>query len=106
MFQLKTMMLKTPLGSCSISIRNPAALQYLAPMRVVPWRILPYRGRCTDHLGDDLSKQAVAYRQTALLINVPTVVVFPARRIPTHSRLLERAARGAAEYVENSRMVK
>ncbi|MCS3903446.1 F-type H+-transporting ATPase subunit alpha [Methylohalomonas lacus] len=50
---------------------------------------------------DDLSKQSVAYRQVSLLLRRPPGrEAFPGDVFYLHSRLLERAARVNAEYVE------
>jgi F-type H+/Na+-transporting ATPase subunit alpha len=50
---------------------------------------------------DDLSKQAVAYRQVSLLLRRPPGrEAFPGDVFYLHSRLLERAARVNADYVE------
>ncbi|MCJ8062747.1 F0F1 ATP synthase subunit alpha, partial [Staphylococcus aureus] len=50
---------------------------------------------------DDLSKQAVAYRQISLLLRRPPGrEAFPGDVFYLHSRLLERAARVNADYVE------
>ena len=50
---------------------------------------------------DDLSKQAVAYRQVSLLLKRPPGrEAYPGDVFYLHSRLLERAARVNAEYVE------
>ncbi len=50
---------------------------------------------------DDLSKQAVAYRQISLLLRRPPGrEAYPGDVFYLHSRLLERAARVNAEYVE------
>jgi F-type H+-transporting ATPase subunit alpha len=50
---------------------------------------------------DDLSKQAVAYRQVSLLLRRPPGrEAYPGDVFYLHSRLLERAARVNAEYVE------
>ena len=50
---------------------------------------------------DDLSKQAVAYRQISLLLKRPPGrEAYPGDVFYLHSRLLERAARVSAEYVE------
>ena len=50
---------------------------------------------------DDLSKQAVAYRQISLLLRRPPGrEAFPGDVFYLHSRLLERAARVNEEYVE------
>ncbi|MCD9085789.1 F0F1 ATP synthase subunit alpha [Stenotrophomonas sp. SY1] len=50
---------------------------------------------------DDLSKQAVAYRQISLLLKRPPGrEAYPGDVFYLHSRLLERAARVSEEYVE------
>tara|TARA_Y100000815_G_C13214311_1_gene451867 strand:+ start:29 stop:838 length:810 start_codon:yes stop_codon:yes gene_type:complete len=62
-----------------------------------------FRDRGEDALiiYDDLSKQAVAYRQISLLLRRPPGrEAFPGDVFYLHSRLLERAARVNADYVE------
>ena len=62
-----------------------------------------FRDRGQDALivYDDLSKQAVAYRQVSLLLRRPPGrEAFPGDVFYIHSRLLERAARVNADYVE------
>src|SRR5690554_6872121 len=62
-----------------------------------------FRDRGEDALiiYDDLSKQAVAYRQISLLLRRPPGrEAFPGDVFYLHSRLLERAARVNEEYVE------
>jgi len=62
-----------------------------------------FRDRGQDALivYDDLSKQAVAYRQVSLLLcRPPGREAFPGDVFYIHSRLLERAARVNADYVE------
>ncbi|MGC4061188.1 MAG: F0F1 ATP synthase subunit alpha [Aquabacterium sp.] len=62
-----------------------------------------FRDRGEDALivYDDLSKQAVAYRQISLLLRRPPGrEAFPGDVFYIHSRLLERAARVNADYVE------
>jgi F-type H+/Na+-transporting ATPase subunit alpha len=62
-----------------------------------------FRDRGEDSLivYDDLSKQAVAYRQISLLLRRPPGrEAFPGDVFYLHSRLLERAARVNEEYVE------
>jgi F-type H+-transporting ATPase subunit alpha len=62
-----------------------------------------FRDRGEDALivYDDLSKQAVAYRQISLLLKRPPGrEAFPGDVFYLHSRLLERAARVSEHYVE------
>lgn len=62
-----------------------------------------FRDRGEDALivYDDLSKQAIAYRQVSLLLRRPPGrEAFPGDVFYLHSRLLERAARVNAEHVE------
>jgi F-type H+-transporting ATPase subunit alpha len=62
-----------------------------------------FRDRGEDALiiYDDLSKQAVAYRQISLLLRRPPGrEAYPGDVFYLHSRLLERAARVSEEYVE------
>jgi F-type H+-transporting ATPase subunit alpha len=62
-----------------------------------------YRDRGEDALiiYDDLSKQAVAYRQISLLLRRPPGrEAYPGDVFYLHSRLLERSARVNADYVE------
>ena len=77
------------------SASESAALQYLAP----------YAGCAMGEdaliVYDDLSKQAVAYRQISLLLRRPPGrEAYPGDVFYLHSRLLERAARVNEEYVE------
>ncbi len=74
---------------------TPAALQYLAPYAGVA--IAEYfmdKGKDVLIIYDDLSKQAVAYRQISLLLRRPPGrEAYPGDVFYLHSRLLERAAR-------------
>lgn len=82
---------------------DPAAMQYLAPFAGCTMGEY-YRDRGEDALiiYDDLSKQAVAYRQISLLLRRPPGrEAYPGDVFYLHSRLLERAARVNADYVEN-----
>ena len=82
---------------------DPAAMQYLAPFAGCTMGEY-YRDRGEDALiiYDDLSKQAVAYRQISLLLRRPPGrEAYPGDVFYLHSRLLERAARVNEEYVEN-----
>jgi F-type H+-transporting ATPase subunit alpha len=79
-----------------------AALQYLAPYSGCTMGEY-FRDRGEDALivYDDLSKQAVAYRQISLLLKRPPGrEAFPGDVFYLHSRLLERAARVNEAYVE------
>ncbi|MGY6554781.1 MAG: F0F1 ATP synthase subunit alpha [Wenzhouxiangella sp.] len=79
-----------------------AALQYIAPYAGCAMGEY-FRDRGEDALivYDDLSKQAVAYRQVSLLLRRPPGrEAFPGDVFYLHSRLLERAARVNADYVE------
>ncbi|VAX76184.1 ATP synthase subunit alpha [Serratia symbiotica] len=80
-----------------------AALQYLAPYAGCAMGEY-FRDRGEDALivYDDLSKQAVAYRQISLLLRRPPGrEAYPGDVFYLHSRLLERAARVNAKYVES-----
>ncbi|UJF19338.1 F0F1 ATP synthase subunit alpha [Vibrio sp. SS-MA-C1-2] len=84
------------------SASESAALQYLAPYSGCAMGEY-FRDRGEDALivYDDLSKQAVAYRQISLLLRRPPGrEAFPGDVFYLHSRLLERAARVNEEYVE------
>lgn len=84
------------------SASDSAALQYLAPYAGCAMGEY-FRDRGEDALivYDDLSKQAVAYRQISLLLRRPPGrEAFPGDVFYIHSRLLERAARVNAKYVE------
>jgi F-type H+-transporting ATPase subunit alpha len=79
-----------------------AAMQYIAPYSGCAMGEY-YRDRGQDALiiYDDLTKQAWAYRQVSLLLRRPPGrEAYPGDVFYLHSRLLERAARINAEYVE------
>jgi F-type H+-transporting ATPase subunit alpha len=81
---------------------DPAAMQYLAPFAGCTMGEY-YRDRGQDALiiYDDLAKQAWAYRQISLLLKRPPGrEAYPGDVFYLHSRLLERAARVNADYVE------
>jgi len=81
---------------------DPAAMQYLAPFAGCTMGEY-YRDRGEDALiiYDDLTKQAWAYRQISLLLKRPPGrEAYPGDVFYLHSRLLERAARVNADYVE------
>ncbi len=79
-----------------------AAMQYIAAYSGCTMGEY-FRDRGEDALivYDDLSKQAVAYRQVSLLLRRPPGrEAYPGDVFYLHSRLLERAARVNADYVE------
>ena len=82
---------------------DPAAMQFLAPFAGCSMGEY-YRDRGQDALiiYDDLTKQAWAYRQISLLLRRPPGrEAYPGDVFYLHSRLLERAARVNAKYVED-----
>lgn len=84
------------------SASESAALQFLAPYSGCTMGEY-FRDRGEDALivYDDLSKQAVAYRQISLLLRRPPGrEAYPGDVFYLHSRLLERASRVSEEYVE------
>ena len=86
----------------SASASDSAALQFLAPYAGCTMGEY-YRDRGEDALivYDDLTKQAIAYRQISLLLRRPPGrEAYPGDVFYIHSRLLERAARVNEEYVE------
>jgi F-type H+-transporting ATPase subunit alpha len=79
-----------------------AALQYIAPYAGCAMGEY-FRDKGEDALivFDDLTKQAQAYRQVSLLLRRPPGrEAYPGDVFYLHSRLLERAARVNADYVE------
>lgn len=72
----------------------PAALQYLSPFAgVAIGEYFMEKGKDVLIIYDDLSKQAVAYRQLSLLLRRPPGrEAYPGDIFYLHSRLLERAA--------------
>ena len=84
------------------SASEPAAMQFLAPYSGCTMGEY-FRDRGEDALivYDDLSKQAVAYRQISLLLRRPPGrEAYPGDVFYLHSRLLERASRVSAAWVE------
>jgi F-type H+-transporting ATPase subunit alpha len=73
----------------------PAALQYLAPFAgAAIGEYFRDTGRSALVIYDDLSKQAVAYREVSLLLRRPPGrEAYPGDIFYLHSRLLERAAK-------------
>ncbi len=84
------------------SASEPAAMQFLAPYSgCTMGEYFRDRGEDALIIYDDLSKQAVAYRQISLLLRRPPGrEAYPGDVFYLHSRLLERAARVSADYVE------
>lgn len=84
----------------SATASDPASLQYLAPYSGCTMGEY-FRDNQTHALiiYDDLSKQAVAYRQISLLLRRPPGrEAYPGDVFYLHSRLLERAAKLNEEY--------
>ena len=81
---------------------DTAALQYIAPYAgATMGEYFRDRGQDSLIVYDDLTKQAWAYRQISLLLRRPPGrEAYPGDVFYLHSRLLERAARVKAEYVE------
>ncbi len=80
---------------------EPAAMQYIAPYAgCAIGEEFMETGRDALVIYDDLSKHAWAYRQISLLLRRPPGrEAYPGDVFYLHSRLLERAARLATEYV-------
>ena len=81
-----------------------AAMQYVAPFAgCAMGEYFRDRGQDALIIYDDLTKQAWAYRQISLLLRRPPGrEAYPGDVFYLHSRLLERAARVNAEYVEEA----
>src|SRR5699024_3053961 len=79
----------------SAGASDPAPLLYLAPYAGVSMgEEFMYNGKHVLVVYDDLSKQAVAYRELSLLLRRPPGrEAFPGDVFYIHSRLLERAAK-------------
>ena len=84
------------------SAAMPAALQYISAYAgVTMGEYFMDNGEDALIVYDDLSKQAVAYRQISLLLKRPPGrEAFPGDVFYLHSRLLERSARVNEQYVE------
>jgi F-type H+-transporting ATPase subunit alpha len=81
---------------------DPAPLQYLAPYAgaAMAEYFMYGQGKATLCVYDDLSKQAVAYRELSLLLRRPPGrEAYPGDVFYAHSRLLERSAKLANKYV-------
>ena len=79
----------------SASANDPATLQYIAPYSGAALaEYFMYKGQATLVIYDDLTKQAMAYRQMSLLLRRPPGrEAYPGDVFYLHSRLLERAAK-------------
>ena len=79
----------------SASANDPATLQYIAPYAGAALaEYFMYNGKATLVVYDDLTKQAMAYRQMSLLLRRPPGrEAYPGDVFYLHSRLLERAAK-------------
>ena len=79
----------------SASANDPATLQYIAPYSGAALaEYFMYKGKSTLAIYDDLTKQAMAYRQMSLLLRRPPGrEAYPGDVFYLHSRLLERAAK-------------
>jgi F-type H+-transporting ATPase subunit alpha len=86
----------------SASAAESAAMQYIAPYSgCAMGEYFMDRGQDALIIYDDLTKQAWAYRQVSLLLRRPPGrEAYPGDVFYLHSRLLERAARVNADYVE------
>ena len=86
----------------SASASSPSVAQYLAPyVGCSLAEFFMYRGEDALIIYDDLSKHAVAYREVSLLLRRPPGrEAYPGDVFYLHSRLLERAARVSADYIE------
>merc|ERR1712061_680336 len=88
----------------SATSSDPSTLQFLAPYSgcTMGEILCKNTGHCLI-IYDDLSKQAVAYRQMSLLLRRPPGrEAFPGDVFYLHSRLLERAAKLSADYGSGS----
>src|SRR3954447_25437401 len=81
---------------------DPAPLQYIAPYAgcAMAEYFMYEKGGATLVIYDDLSKQAVSYRELSLLLRRPPGrEAYPGDVFYAHSRLLERSAKLANRYV-------
>ena len=88
----------------SASAADSAALQFIAPYAgCAMGEYFRDQGEDALIIYDDLTKQAWAYRQISLLLRRPPGrEAYPGDIFYLHSRLLERAARVNAEFVERA----
>ncbi len=90
----------------SATASDPAAMQFYAPFAgAAIGEFFRDTGRSALVIYDDLSKQAVAYREVSLLLRRPPGrEAYPGDIFYLHSRLLERAARIISSDVVAARM--
>jgi F-type H+-transporting ATPase subunit alpha len=83
---------------------DPAPMQFLAPFAATAMgEYFRDNGRHALMIYDDLSKQAVAYRQMSLLLRRPPGrEAYPGDVFYLHSRLLERSAKLSADFGSGS----
>ena len=88
----------------SASASDPSVMQYLAPyIGCALAEYYMYKGEDALIIYDDLSKHAVAYREVSLLLRRPPGrEAYPWDVFYLHSKLLERAARVSAKFVEEA----
>lgn len=88
----------------SANAADPAAMQYIAPYTgCTMGEYFRDLGQDALIIYDDLTKQAWAYRQISLLLRRPPGrEAYPGDIFYLHSRLLERAARVNAKFVEKA----
>lgn len=86
----------------SAGASDPSVMQYLAPyVGCAIAEYYMYNGEDALIVYDDLSKHAVAYREVSLLLRRPPGrEAYPGDVFYLHSKLLERAARLNADYIE------
>ncbi len=90
----------------SASAADPATMQFYAPLSgAAIGEFFRDTGRAALIIYDDLSKQAVAYREVSLLLRRPPGrEAYPGDIFYLHSRLLERAAKINADQSVASKM--
>ncbi len=90
----------------SATASDPAAMQYFAPFAgAAIGEFFRDSGRHALVVYDDLSKQAVAYREVSLILRRPSGrEAYPGDIFYLHSRLLERAAKIIAQQEVAERM--
>ena len=92
---VETLRAKGAMDYTVVTAADPAALQYFAPFAgAAVGEYFRDTGRSALVVYDDLSKQAVAYREVSLILRRPSGrEAYPGDVFYLHSRLLERAAK-------------